>query len=134
MLKPTLLNILIFWLAKYFVLYVLLMLKNNNYVLLKINEIKNEEDLFYYLWLFLFLPIVSMILFSTPLYFSFKVKGIFSFLLIIFGVLILEYISYTWLASQSDFTNGFYNGIICVILILVLFYKKIPKFSKTIGN
>ena len=76
MLKPTVLNILLFWFVKYIAFYVLLMFKNNNYALLKVNEIKNGGDLFYYLWLFLFLPVVCMIVFSAPIYFSFRVKSL----------------------------------------------------------
>lgn len=125
MLKPTILNILLFWFVKYIAFYVLLMFKNNNYALLKVNEIKNGEDLFYYLWLFLFLPVVFMLILTAPVYFSFKVKSMVYFTLIIAAVLTAEYFAYTYLASPSDFMNGIYNGIISVLFLLLFFFRHI---------
>lgn len=129
MLKPRVPNILLFWFVKYIVFYILLMFKNNNYGLLKVNEIKNGEDLFYYLWLFLFLPIVCMVIFSAPVYFSFKVKGPIYFSLIIIAVLVAEYLFYTWSASQANLMNGVCNGLISVAFLLLFFYRYIPKIG-----
>lgn len=106
-----------------------MMFKNDNYGLLKVNEIKNGGDLFYYLWLFLFLPIVCMVIFSAPVYFSFKVKRPIYFTLIIIAVLIVEYFFYTWSASQADLMNGVYNGLISVAFLLLFFYRYIPKMG-----
>lgn len=125
MLKPTVLNILLFWFVKYIAFYVLLMFKNNNYALLKVNEIKNGGDLFYYLWLFLFLPVVCMIVFSAPIYFSFRVKSLIYFALIIAAILIVEYLFYTWSASQANLMNGVYNGIISLLFLLLFFFRHI---------
>ncbi len=123
MLNHSVVNILLFWFVKYIVFYVFIMYKNSNYALLKVNEIKTGEDLFYYLWLFLFLPIVSMIVFTVPTYYLFKVKGIGLFLLIATLVLVVEYYAYTWLASQANLMNGIINGIITVFIFLLFFYK-----------
>lgn len=125
MLKISVVNILLFWFVKYVVFYVFIMFKNSNYALLKVNEIKTGEDLFYYLWLFLILPIVSMIVFTAPTYYLFKVKGMGFFLLITTLVLVVEYFAYTWLASQANLMNGIYNGIITVFIFLLFFYKPI---------
>lgn len=125
MLKPTVLNILLFWFVKYMAFYVLLMFKNNNYALLKVNEIKNGGDLFYYLWLFLFLPVVCMIVFSAPIYFSFRVKSLIYFALIIAAILIAEYHFYTWSASQANLMNGVYNGVISLLFLLLFFFRHI---------
>jgi hypothetical protein len=124
MAKPSILNILSFWLVKYVAFYILLMFKNDNYALLKVNEIQNGEDLFYYLWLFLFLPVVCMLIFSVPLYFSLRVKKWAYFALIITAILIAEYFLYTWLASQTNLINGVYNGIFS-LLFLLLFFRKL---------
>lgn len=105
------------------------MFKNGNYGLLKVNEIKNGEDLFYYLWLFLFLPIVCMVIFSTPVYFLFQVKRPIYFTLIIIAVLVAEYLFYTWSASQADLMNGVFNGLISVVFLLLFFYRYIPKIG-----
>src|SRR5689334_3137537 len=111
MLKRSFLNTLFFWFTKYIVLYVFMMIKNNNYALIRISELKTVEDWFYYLWIFLFLPVVSMSIFSVPLYFSFKVKSSVYFTIAIIGVLVGEFFIYTWLASQANLMNGIYNGI-----------------------
>lgn len=123
MLKSSVVNILLFWFVKYVVFYVFLMFKNSNYALLKVNEIKTGEDLFYYMWLFLFLPIVSMIIFSAPTYYLFKVKGMGYAILIAVLILVVEYFAYTWLASQANLMNGIYNGLITIFIFLLFFYK-----------
>jgi len=123
MLKSSVVNILLFWFVKYVVFYVFIMFKNSNYALLKVNEIKTGEDLFYYLSLFLFLPVVSTIVFTAPTYYLFKVKGMGLFLLIAALILVVEYFAYTWLASQANLMNGIYNGIITVLIFLLFFYK-----------
>ena len=129
--KLSVVNIFTFWLVKYFAFYVLMMFKNNNFTLIKLNEIKDCESLFYYLWIFLFLPIVTTILFSAPIYFSFKVKFVGYFLLIIGVTLTLEYILYTWLASQSDYVNGLLNLLISIIFLFI-FFRRNASFSKNI--
>src|SRR5690606_8729484 len=123
MLKPRVPNILLFWFVKYVVFYILLMFKNNNYGLLEVNEIKNEEDLFYYLWLLLFLPIVCMVIFSVTVYFSFKVKKPIYFSLMIIAVLVAEYLFYTRSASQANLMNGLCNVLISVAFLLLFFYR-----------
>lgn len=125
MMKPTILNILLYIFLKYVAFYVLMMFKNNDFYLFEINSIGNGEDLFYYLWMFLFLPVACMIIFSAPLYFSFKVSHVVYFLLIAGAYLVVEYFIYTYLASQADLTNGIYNGIISVIFFLLFFFKPI---------
>jgi hypothetical protein len=130
MLKPNLLNILFFWLIKYIAFYVFLMFKNNNYGLLKVNEIRNGEDLFYYLWLFLFLPVVCMISFSTLMYFSFKMKKKIYSVLIWITILVAEYLFYTWSASQVNLMNGVYNGAISILFLLLFFFKAMSILSK----
>lgn len=130
MLKPSILNILLFWFVKYIIFYVLQMFKNDNYTLLGFSDLKTGEDWFYYLWLFLFLPIVSFIIFTLPMYFSFKAKNGVYFTIIIAVILIVEYILYTGLASQSDLTNGIYNGVISLLLFLLFFFKQISTIYK----
>jgi hypothetical protein len=130
MLKPRVPAILLFWLTKYVAFYILLMFKNKNYGLLKVYEIKNGEDLFYYLWLFLFLPVVCMIIFSAPVYFAFRMNRPIYFALITIVVLAAEYLFYTWSASQADLMNGIYNGLVSIAFLLLFFYRYIPKIVK----
>jgi hypothetical protein len=101
------------------------MFKNSDYYLLEVSSIENSEDLFYYLWMFLFLPVVSMLIFTVPLYFSFKVNNVAYFLIIAGVCIIIEYFIYTYLASQADLMNGVFNGIISVVFFLLFFYRPI---------
>lgn len=128
--KLSFIKILLFWLTKYIAFYILMMFKNNNYALIMVNDLKTGEDFFIYLWTFLFFPIVCIILFSIPLYFSFKVKTFANFILIVLAILLAEYFIYTYLASQTDLMNGVYNGIISILFLSLFFFRQISNFYK----
>ncbi len=130
MAKPSFINILLYLFVKYIAFYVFLMFKNGNYQLLKVDTLKNGEDWFYYLWLILFLPIVSILVFSAPLYFSFKVSNERYFMLIIGAVLVAEYFAYTYLASQASLMNGVYNGITGILFLFLFFFQSIKLIFK----
>src|SRR5438105_180928 len=89
MLKPAIKNILFYLLFKYIVFYILMMFKNDNFYLIN-PGIRNGADLFYYLWMFLFLPGLCMVIFSAPIYFAFRSKSIIFFILIIIAFLVAE--------------------------------------------
>jgi hypothetical protein len=123
--KPLFIKILLFWLAKYIGFYVFMMFKTGNYAFIKVNEIKTGEDLFYYLWIFLVLPVVCIFLFSVPMYFIFKLKHFVCYVLIFISVLVAEYFLYTSLASQANLMNGIYNGIISILFMGLFFFRQI---------
>jgi len=125
MMKLTFKNILLYIFLKYLIFYVFLMFKNDNYALIRLNDLKTPVDWVYYLWIFLSLPVIAIIFFSAPIYYSFKIKNIFFFAGAISAVLVAEYFLYTYLASQSDWMNGVYNGIISILLFLLFFYRHI---------
>jgi hypothetical protein len=125
MFKNSFKNIMLYIFVKYLIFYVVLMFKNNNYMLIRIDELKTGGDWFYYLWIFLYLPIVSTILFSVPIYFSFKLKKNLLFTLLIGAVFIAEYFLYTYLASTTDRMNGVYLEIIGILIFLLFFYRHI---------
>jgi hypothetical protein len=134
MLKPAFLNILLYLFVKYLVFYVYLMFKNNDYYFLE-PGIRDGADLFYYLWLLLFLPFTSILLFSAPIYYSFKLNRAIYFMVLISGVLVAEYFLYTHLASQADLMNGVYNGILSVLFLFLFFFKHIRFiFKQGINN
>lgn len=124
MLKPVIKNILFYLFLKYILFYIFMMFKNNNFYFIN-PGIRNGADLFYYLWMFLFLPVISMVLFSAPLYFTFKVKNAIYFILFVSIILVAEYFLYTYFASQANLMNGVYNGIISLLLLLLFFSKQI---------
>ena len=131
MLKPSLINILLFWFVKYIAFYVLLMFKSNNYTLIEVSQLKNGEDWFLYLWMFLFLPVVSMLIFTTPVYFSFKMKSVVYFALIVTAILIGEYFVYVFFTSDRHIDiNGIYNGGMSLLFLLLFFYKSIKPVFK----
>jgi hypothetical protein len=128
--KPSFIKIFLFWLVKYIAFYVFMMFKTGNYAFVKVKEIKSGVDLFYYLWIFLFLPVVFMIIFSVPMYFSFKIKSLVCFTLIIGAILVIEYFLYTSIASTSDLVNGIYNGVISVLFLAILFFSHFRNLYK----
>ena len=124
MLKPVIRNILFYLLLKYILFYIFMMFKNNNFYFIN-PDIRSGADLFYYLWVFLFLPVLCMFIFSVPLYFAFKRKNVIYFILITSAFLVIEYFLYTYLASQMNLVNGIYNGIISLVLLLLFFFRSI---------
>jgi len=106
------------------------MIRNGDYTLINLNRSKNFDNWFYYLWMFLSLPVIVSILFSAVIFYSFKIKSSLVFGLVICSIFIAEYFLYTYLASQADLMNGFYNAIISLIIYLLFFFKKIAlKFN-----
>jgi hypothetical protein len=127
MFKISALSIAFFWLAKYLVFYLLLMVKQSNFALLEVTNINNKDDLLYYLWLFLFLPVTCTLFYSIPIYASFKAKNIYLSLIVFCLILITEYLFYTWMASQSDFLNGAYNSLVGIAVFYLFFFKELHR-------
>ena len=125
MLKSKFQNILLFIFLKYLFFYIFLMFKNNNYALISFGNMKTFQDIFYYLILFLTLPIVFSILLILPINFILKTRNTYAFFLSIVGVLIFEYSLYTFLASQANFWNGVFNGVFSVVFLFLFFFKSI---------
>lgn len=125
MIKPKIQNILLFIFVKYLVFYILLMFKNENYALVSLDELNSFQDVFYYLVIFLTLPIVFSILLLLPIYKILKLSNLYYFIGAIIGLLIFEYFVYTYLASQSNFWNGIYNGMLTILFFGLFFYRSI---------
>lgn len=123
--KPTFLNIFLYFLIKYVVFYVIMMFKNDIFYFVN-PKIRDGEDLFYYLWMFGFLPVACMILFSVPLFYAFRSKTI---LFIILTILVFtgEYFIYIFGSSQKYFqdVNGLINLIVSVVIFCLCFFKSI---------
>ena len=132
MLKISYFNIFLYIFVKYIAFYAFMMFRNNDFTLIRINELKRFEDWYYYLWIFLFLPIINSLIFSVPIYFSFKAKNPIYFFVFIIIILLGEYFLYTYFASESDLMNGVYNGIISLLFLNIFFFKQIrSKFVKS---
>ncbi|SDQ40814.1 hypothetical protein SAMN05421664_1492 [Chryseobacterium soldanellicola] len=93
-------------------------------------HIKNGKDLFYYLWIVLVFPILDVVFFSLPIYYSLKEKKIW--LSLIFICFIIEYILFVYSKKDILNTDAIANFIISFIVLLVFFYKAIrSKFIST---
>lgn len=130
MLKVNFINIVFFFVVKYIVFYIFMMFKNNDFTLIQVNELKGFNDWFFYLWMFLFLPVVCSIIFGIPLYFMFKLKSSIYFIALVGVLVIAEYFLYTNFASQLDLTNGIYNGLLTLLFFILFFYKQIALLFK----
>lgn len=130
MFKPVYKNIWLFFFVKYLVFYLILMVKNNDFTLIQLSELKTFQDVFYYLWMLLFLPVLGFILFSVPIYYAFKQKRIIYFILFIGLTLVAEYFMYTYFASQLNLVNGVYNGLLSLVFLSLFFFKHINLLVK----
>jgi hypothetical protein len=53
------------------------------------------------------------------------VKNGVVFMLLLCAILVAEYFLYTYYASQADLMNGVYNAVIGLLLLLLLFFRRI---------
>lgn len=126
MLRPSFANIVLYIFVKYLIVYAVFMVATKNFKLLEIGKIKNGEDLFYYLWIILFIPIVNILLISVPLFLSFKVKNKIYFLSLIVIIFLVEYFVYVYFTSQKYFdVKGIIIEIISCVIFYLFFYRKI---------
>jgi hypothetical protein len=123
MIELTKLNICISIILKYLIFYILLMFINKEFQLLEFNNIKNGQDLFFFLWIVLFFPILDIILFAIPLYFSLKAKTLI-FVISIIIILLIEYLIYAYFTSQKLFAlDSLLKVIVNILLLFIFFYK-----------
>ncbi|SEA58782.1 hypothetical protein SAMN05660909_02590 [Chitinophaga terrae (ex Kim and Jung 2007)] len=128
MITMTFKNVLLFVFLKYLVFYSTRMIEMNDYRILRVWELRSITDWYYYLWMVMFLPAVSIMLFSAPIYFSFRIKNIFLFAFAVLAIFTAEYFMYVSITSERHIDgNGMLNGIIGILLFILFFYKKIGK-------
>lgn len=132
MLKPSFANILLYLLIKYIVVYVVFMFATNNFKMLQISNIKDASDLFYYLWIILFIPIVNMVLFSGPLFLSFRVKHRIYFFVLLGLIIMAEYFVYVYFTSQKHIDiRGVYIELISLAVFYLCFFRTINLIGRT---
>lgn len=129
MFKPKFLNVLLFWVIKYIVFFVVLAFIGDRFKSLVIKNSNNTRELIantgYYSLYILFYTLIPVIVFSIPFYFTLKVKNPIYFVLLISAILVVEYLLYTNLASTMELMNGVYNGILTIVFLLLFFYRSI---------
>ena len=115
-------RIVTYSIIKYIIFYVILMIKNNDYYLVK-PGLSNASDLLYYLWVFGLLPILYLVLFYFPLKYALnETKGLL-FFMVIMAVFIIEYILYTNIASTMNLANGVINAATGIALFVIFFQQ-----------
>jgi hypothetical protein len=126
MVKPTFFNILFYLFFKYVVAYVIFMVITSNYSMLDVKHLHTVDDVFYYIWLLLFMPIVSMFIFSLPYFLSFKAKNKWLFGGLISLLLSSEYSFYVYFNSQKLIDkNGLVFSLVSAVVFYFFFYKNI---------
>jgi hypothetical protein len=125
--KPSYLAVVLALVTKYFLLYLLLMGKNHDYYFLA-PGIRNGEDLLYYLWLLLSLPVFEVLCFSAPLYWALMAPNWGLAAGVTLGSVALGAVSYHYLASALDPSNGVLLGLIgCFLQGLLLLKTRPPR-------
>ncbi len=126
MLKPSFLSLSISVFLKYFIFYLSLMIINKEFKMIDLSNLRNGQDLFYFLWLVFFFPIIDIIMFAIPLGLSFKIKNRLLFLINIIAILLIEYFTYVYFTSHKLVNrDAFLKVIINILLLSILFYKTI---------
>ena len=128
MLKPIFINVCISIFLSFIIFLGFRMIINEDYKLLEFNSIRNTQNLFYYLWIVLFFPIIDIVLFSVPLYFSLKIKNKLAMIISLLCIFIIEYFIYVYFTSQKTFDeDGLHKVIISILIFTFFFYKTIWK-------
>lgn len=131
MFKPKYLNVVLYTFIKYIIIFSFFMIKDNSFKLLQFNNIRNGQDLFYYLWILLFFPIIDIILFSAPLYFGLKSKKKIIFLLSLILIFSIEYLMNVYFTSQKIFDKDVLLKVLIGMLLFIIFFHKIIRSKLT---
>lgn len=128
--KVSFLKVVLFIFLKYIVFYVFRAIKLGSYGKTNFTD-ANAEGWFYFIIVFLALPVVCTILFAAPIYFSFNIRNNGLFTIALVAILIAEYFVYVYLTSDRHIDiNGVYNGIISLIFFLIFFIIPLGKWFK----
>lgn len=108
--------------------YLVMMFKNHDTYLVQ-PGIRDLTDLLYYLLMFGSLPALMAVLLSLPINYLLNTKNV-----VVFGagavvILAVEYLVYTYLASQMDLWNGAINALLSLVTFVPFFSKWLRKSS-----
>lgn len=131
MFKPTFSNVLWFLFTKYIVFYFLLMILNNDYRLLEWENLKGGHTITYFILVMSPYLLINMLLFSAPVYFSFRLMNAVYFILAIGAIIVAEYFVYLLYTSENHVAiRGVYNGAITLLFFILFFFKSIRLILK----
>lgn len=113
-------------LLRYVLFFVVLHSTNKDVKFVKLSDLKNGEDWFYFVWLFFIPVIIEAIVFGLPMSFGLNKmaepnnKLIFYLLFVV--LFLLEFFLANWLYGTS---SAFLKVCVSLVLFLVLFWKRL---------
>ncbi len=126
MLKPTICNVVLYFLVKYLLFYVGNIVYQGSYQWLDLSTLKTGQDVFYWLWMFGFLPVVSIVLFAVPLALVLRLTRPVSFSCAVGAFVMVDYAFYVFFNSQKPLdAYGLYHEIIGLVVLAFLFHGRI---------
>lgn len=135
MLKPTIGNVVLYFLVKYLLFYTGNIVYQGNYQWLNLSDLKSGQDVFYWLWMFGFLPVASLVLFAVPLSLILRLSRPIPFSGGLAGFIAADYTFYVLLNSQKPLdTYGLYHEIIGLAVLASLFHRRIRAIFTNIAQ
>ncbi len=117
---------MLYFLLKYLLFYAGNILYQGSYQWLDLTALKSGQDVFYWLWIFGFLPVVSIVLFAVPLSLILHSSRPFSFSCALAGFVAVDYAFYVFFNSQQPLdAYGLYHEIIGLAVLAFLFHGRI---------
>ncbi len=137
MLKPTYRNAVLFLFVKTLVFVVMIAFVNNRYISY-VTDVHKEAGLLrntisYLGYVLIFGVIPSIIIFSAPIYFSFRIRQPLFFITVIGAIFGLDYFIYSRLGGFANNVERYYFWVSNLLSFLIFFYRpiKIKLTSKT---
>ena len=135
MLKPTICNVVLYFLVKYLLFYAGNIVYQGSYQWLDLSNLKTRQDVFYWLWMFGFLPLVSIILFAVPLSLILRLSRFVSFGCALAAFVVADYAFYVFFNSQKPLdAYGFYHETIGLLVLAFLFNGHIRAIFTSIAQ
>ena len=135
MLQPTIRHVVLYFLLKYLLFYAGNIVYQGSYKWLDLSNLKSGQDVFYWLWVFGFLPVVSILLFAVPLSLILRLSRPVSFSCALAGFAVVDYAFYVFLNSQKPLdAYGFYHEIIGLAVLAFLFHGRIRAVFTSIAQ
>jgi hypothetical protein len=125
--KLSILNIVVYFFIKYFILSVLVVLSNVGISFFDGNVIDTLTYLFFCFVFPMGVPIA--IILTYPIFLINRVNSLKLVLLLFFCSLILEILIYFMISSQSDYKSLMLNFLTGIILWFLFLYKKIRNWQ-----
>ena len=123
----------VYFLLKYFLIFLISAIIENNFTIFRIDKLKNFSDFFFYFWIILFFPVMNFIIFSLPIYLSFKLNKT-SWIILNFIIILLEVLLYIYFTSQKYIVETENVSLFSSSLILFFLFFNGKLLNETIKN